>query len=281
MIKIRNISLFFILFIVAAPPAYSQVDIAGPWGSRRHEDDHERGEGPDIGDYSGLPINEAARFKADTWTATKWSVLEHQCEPHPSDYSPSFSSMLIYKEINEVTWETEAYKLVIGWMTPVRTIWMDGRPHPSENAPHTWEGFSTGEWHGDMLVVTTTHLKEGWIRRNGIPRSDSATLTEYFMRNGNYLTQVSIIEDPAYLTEPFIRSRDWELELGYQMTPYICSYRDEVGLEPDFVPHILPGQNTFLREYSETYDIPFEAARGGVETTYPEYMDDINRLMRD
>ena len=221
MIKIRNISLFFILFIVAAPPAYSQVDIAGPWGSRRHEDDHERGEGPDIGDYSGLPINEAARFKADTWTATKWSVLEHQCEPHPSDYSPSFSSMLIYKEINEVTWETEAYKLVIGWMTPVRTIWMDGRPHPSENAPHTWEGFSTGEWHGDMLVVTTTHLKEGWIRRNGIPRSDSATLTEYFMRNGNYLTQVSIIEDPAYLTEPFIRSRDWELELGYQMTPYI------------------------------------------------------------
>ena len=132
-----------------------------------------------------------------------------------------------------------------------------------------------------MLVVTTTHLKEGWIRRNGIPRSDSATLTEYFMRNGNYLTQVSIIEDPAYLTEPFIRSRDWELELGYQMTPYICSYRDEVGLEPDFVPHILPGQNTFLREYSETYDIPFEAARGGVETTYPEYMDDINTLMRD
>ena len=47
-----------------------------------------------------------------------------------------------------------------------RTIWMDGRPHPSKYAPHTWAGFTTGEWRGSTLVTTTTHLKWGWVRRN-------------------------------------------------------------------------------------------------------------------
>ena len=42
-----------------------------------------------------------------------------------------------------------------------RTIWMDGRPHPGPNAPHTWMGFSTGRYDGDMLIVETTHLKQG------------------------------------------------------------------------------------------------------------------------
>ena len=61
---------------------------------------------------------------------------------------------------------------------------LHGRPRaPSPNAQHSWQGFSTGEWEGDMLKVTTTHLKEGWVRRNGLPRSDKATLIEYFIRN--------------------------------------------------------------------------------------------------
>lgn len=256
----------------------AQVDIVGPWGTRIHEDRPDRRMGPEVGDYGGLPITDAARFQADNWTASKWSVLEHQCEPHPADYGPSFSSMLIYRDMNEDIWQTRAYKLVMGWMNPIRTIWMDGRPHPSEYASHTWQGFSTGEWHGDMLVVTTTHIKEGWVRRNGLPRSEEANLTEYFMRNGDILTWVSIVDDPVYLTEPLIRSRDFEVELGYQMTPYDCSYRDEVGLAPDYVPHILPGQNDYLTEFAERYGIPFEATRGGAESTYPEYMKLIKEL---
>ncbi len=275
---LKKLLFCLLIYSVMSCEVIAQVDIAGPWGTRRHEDDVERGGGPEVGDYTGLPITDAARFQADTWTATKWSVLEHQCEPHPADYGPSFSSMLIYRDINESTWQTNAYKLVMGWMTPIRTIWLDGRPHPSEYAPHTWQGFSTGVWHGDMLVVTTTHIKEGWTRRNGLQRSDQATLTEYFMRNGNILTWVSIIDDPIYLTEPLIRSRDFEIELGYQMIPYDCSYRDEVGLAPDFVPHILPGQNEYLTEFSERYNIPFEATRGGAESTYPEYMNVIKEL---
>ena len=47
------------------------------------------------------------------------------------------------------------------------TIWMDGRPRPSKNAPHDQTGFTTGVWNGNELIATTTHLKTGYIRRNG------------------------------------------------------------------------------------------------------------------
>jgi hypothetical protein len=69
-----------------------------------------------------------------------------------------------------------------------RSIRMDGRPHPGPDAMHTAMGFSTGTWEGDILAVRTTHLKEGRIRRNGITRSDRATVTGHFIRHGNVLT---------------------------------------------------------------------------------------------
>ena len=84
--------------------------------------------------------------------------------------------MRIWSENNPVTLEVVAWHTEMMWMQPRRTIYMDHRAHPADDALHTWQGFSTGEWVGDMLKVTTTHLKEGWIRRNGVPRSDKATM---------------------------------------------------------------------------------------------------------
>ena len=72
---------------------------------------------------------------------------------------------------------------------------------------YTWGGFSTAKWDGDILTVTVTHLKEGYLRRNGLPRSDKATLTEHWIRNGDFLTVVTIVTDPVYLTEPFTDHR--------------------------------------------------------------------------
>ncbi len=114
--------------------------------------------------------------------------------------------MRIWSEVDPFTQAVVAWHTTLRFMLPQRTIYMDGRPHPSENAPHTWQGFSTGEWEGDMLKVTTTHLKEGWIRRNGLARSEKATLIEYFIRHGDFFTLVSDVKDPVYLTEPFIRT---------------------------------------------------------------------------
>ena len=76
---------------------------------------------------------------------------------------------------------------------------MDGRPHPSAYAEHTWMGFSTGRWEGDTLVVTTTHIKQMWHRRNGLPQSDRVTLTERFFRHGNVLTYVTLHRRPGHI----------------------------------------------------------------------------------
>ena len=75
----------------AARRARRRRDLAGMWGQRFHEDLPERGAGPEIGDYTGLPVNDAARLRADSWDAAKWTMPERQCEPHPADYGAARS----------------------------------------------------------------------------------------------------------------------------------------------------------------------------------------------
>ena len=69
-----------------AAPAAAQVDLTGMWAPIFHEDQVERIPGPDVGDYAGLPINDALRLRADTWDASLLTLPEHQCKPHPSTY---------------------------------------------------------------------------------------------------------------------------------------------------------------------------------------------------
>jgi len=253
-------------------PPTAGVDLSGEWAPRFHEDQPERIPGPDIGDYLGLPINAAARQHADAWDASILTLPEHQCKPHPADYSPRGPANLrIWREIDHDTQQLVAVHTHISWQQPERTIWMDGRPHPPEYAAHTWQGFSTGKWDGDMLTVTTTHLKMGWIRRNGVPRSDKAVLTEHFVRHGDYLTLISVINDPVYLTEPFVRTTNWALDPHQQIAPYPCQAVVEVERPQGVVPHHLLGTNTFLSEFAAKESLPLEPTRGGAETMYPEY----------
>ena len=151
-----------------ALPAFAQVDATGEWSPRLHEDQAERMAGPDLGDYLGLPINAAARLYADSWDASLLTLPENQCRPIRDDYPPRGNSQVrISKEVDPSTQQVVAYHMLLSWMTQERTIYMDGRPHPPAYAAHTWQGFSTGKWEGNILTATTTHLKAGWIRRNG------------------------------------------------------------------------------------------------------------------
>jgi hypothetical protein len=152
---------------------------------------------------------------------------------------------------------------------------MDGRPHPSPYTQHTWMGFSTGRWDGDVLVVTTTHIKQMWHRRNGVPQSDKVVLTERFTRHGNVLTQTTITDDPVYLTEPLVKTTDFVLNprpLPPQQLLYPCQSVVEIADQPrGAVPHYLPGRNPFLGEFRAASGLPEAATRGGAETTYPEF----------
>jgi hypothetical protein len=273
-------AMLLIAIVLSNSSAFAQIDFVGEWAPQFHEDQPERVGGPPVGDYAGLPINDAARFMADAWEASILSVPEHQCKPHPADYSPRGPANLrISKEVDTASQETIAYHTHISWQAPERTIWMDGRPHPDELAAHTWQGFSTGEWIGgpnsQVLKVVTTHLKKGWIRRNGVPRSDQAELTEYFYRHGNFLTWTSIVNDPLYLTEPMIRTSDFMVNPGQQIAPYPCLIVSEVEQPHGWVPHWLPGTNPDLEEFAKDQHVPPEAMRGGAETMLPEYRNKV------
>jgi hypothetical protein len=262
--------------IVFGTPAFAQIDLVGEWAPQFHEDQPERVGGPNVGDYAGLPINDAARFMAEAWDADILSVPEHQCKPHPADYSPRGPANLrFWKEVDTATQQVIALHTHISWQAPERTIWMDGRPHPDEFAAHTWQGFSTGTWEGgansQVLKVVTTHLKKGWIRRNGVPRSDEAELTEYFFRHSEFLTWTAIINDPLYLTEPMIRTSDFRLAPNQNIGPYPCLIVSEVEQPHGWVPHYLAGENPVLEEFAQSQGVPAEAMRGGAATMLPEF----------
>jgi hypothetical protein len=258
---------------LSSAPAFAQVNLSGVWNNLGilHEDFPDRLPGPEVGDYAGLPVNDAVRLRADSWDASLITLPEYQCRVHPSDYVPSFAGMRIWEERDSASQQLIAiHTHHFAWGTE-RTFWMDGRPHPPEYALHTAMGFSTGKWDGDILTVTTTHLKEGWTRRNGLTRSDKATVTEHFIRHDNHMTLVTIVNDPAYYTEPVIRSRDYEYEIGGDIGPYPCEPVEEIIRPKGAIPHHLPGTNPFLGEYPAAHGVPPEAARGGAETMYPEY----------
>ena len=176
-VKIAGLVLLLMSF---AGPASAQIDLSGIWAPIFHEDQVERIPGPDAGDYAGLPINDELRMRADSWDASLLTLPEHQCKPHPSTYGfRGVGNLRIWSDVDPTTQQMLRISTHIQWQEQHRDIWMDGRPHPPEYAAHTWQGFSTGRWEGETLIVTTTHLKAGWIRRNGLVLSDRATMEDF------------------------------------------------------------------------------------------------------
>jgi cyclase len=264
-----------LLLLVVPSPALAQRDLSGNWTALYHEDQPHRIPGPELGDYTGIPLNDAGRLKADSWDASILTLREHQAKPHPSTYSlRGPANIRITRELDPVTQETIGYELFGTFGQATRLIWLDGRPHPPEHAAHTWAGFSTGRWDGNSLEVTTSHLKAGWLQRNGVAHSDRATMTERFIRHGSYLTVVTIVDDPIYLEEPFIRTTNWVLNPDQEVRRTQFDVVDEVAVRrKGEVPHYLPGSAEATRkltEFSSRYKLPAEAARGGAATTYPD-----------
>jgi hypothetical protein len=233
------------------------------------------------GDFTGVPLNDAARRYAEAFDVTRVAVLEHQCQPY--NVAHIYRGPLqfrLWEEKDPATQEIIAYKQYLGTYMQRRTIWMDGRAHPPDYALHTFMGFSTGEWHGDILTVTTTHIKKEFYRRSGIPSSDQTTLVEHYIRHGNLLSHVMIITDPVYLTEPYVNTEEFVLmERGNQNWLYNCEYVMEVPMPKHDVPHYLPGTSPFIEEWANLFGLPFEAVFGGAQTLYPEYMPRLEALM--
>jgi hypothetical protein len=265
-----------LLAVFASSPAWAQGDFSGVWQPRYQEDFLERIPGPELVDYVGLPINESARRFAESWDPSRITLPEEQCRVHVSPYiyrGPT--NLRIWEERHPVTQDLIAIKHYNSTYEQTRTIYMDGRPHPGPNEAHTWMGFSTGRYEGDMLVVETTHLKQGWIRRNGVPMSDQAKMTEYYVRYADLMTHTFVLIDPVYLAEPLVKSQDFirsSRELAAQTWLWVCEPVVEIANRPEgTIPAYMPGEHPFQTEYAQRHRLPMIAVLGGPETMYPEF----------
>jgi hypothetical protein len=275
-IRVAKIALAVAAMLFVTVPAFAQVDLSGGWQSLEHEDWIERAPGSDPVDYTGLALSDAGRAKALSYTYAQLAMLERQC----LYYTPQYvvwgpQGVRIWSESDPVRGSVVAWKISAVVDRDIVTIWMDGRPHPSEYAFHPFSGFTTGHWEGDVLVAHTTHIKAGYLRRNGVGSSDQATADWRIFRHGDFLTIMVIVNDPIYLAEPDVVTRVWALDpqsnATTTSTPCVpvseLSRVDDVGV----VPHNLPGKNPDINEMTERYRIPREAVLGYPETLYPEY----------
>jgi hypothetical protein len=267
---IRAALIVLLLGAATARAAFGQVDLAGSWAARNNE--ILAGDGLPV-DYTGMPLNDEARTKALSYSESQLSMIERQCQGWPAFYLVQGPfGLRIWSEIEPVKGSVVSWTIGAWEDRAPMTIWMDGRPHPSEYALHTRAGFTTGAWEGDTLVARTTHMQAGFLRKTGPPSSDLATLTTRFSRHGDILTVLAIIEDPVYLAEPWVLSKSFQL--GATPVPPVgppCMSTFEGREAGESVPHYLPEKNPFVDEMTRKYQIPREAVLGEPQTLYPEY----------
>jgi hypothetical protein len=227
------------------PEASAPVDLTGYWVSIVDEDWRYRMVTPAPGDYQGVPMTPEARKVADTWDPAKDEAAGEQCKSYGAP------ALLRVPEYLHITWqddqtlkmETDAgmqtrlfhfgdWKAPAGpptlqgdsvavWEIPGRGGRGGGAP-PNPDAPPQGKG---------SLKVTTTHLKAGYLRKNGVPYSENAELTEYYdmikEHNGDVMLVVTIVTtDPRYLREPFIITSHFKKQAdnkGWKPSP--CSSR--------------------------------------------------------
>jgi cyclase len=258
--------------------AANPPDITGEWRLDNSEDDTTAQ--PPLGDYTGVPFNDAGRLRSDTTAESIWGTPEFQCRPHSAPHQwRGLGGARILKEQDPLTRDIRAYHFQF-MRSLDRPVFMDGRPHPPAWAPHTWTGFSTGQWVGNTLKITTTHLKDGFLKRGGPQTSDMYSMTEFLTRHGDVLSIVTVIDDPLYLDHPYIHSTTYSYDPVSSVAHEVCNssaFAENGGTNRHHVPHFLPGQTPPRSEWMKNEDwFPPAAALGGVKTIYPEYRTTLN-----
>ncbi len=287
--KSAKCAAFLLAFALMAGAAFGQgfnffgqsrtelgIDLSGDWVPGRSQDGDLGTAAGMMVDYGGIPINQGDRLYALAWNASRITLREHQCPGYaPPYFYIAPGNYRIWEERDPHTEQLAAIKMYGQIAEGLRTIWMDGRAHPPPYAQHTWSGFSTGKWQGNILSVYTSHIKRGWIRAPGVAQSDQATVMEYFIRHGDRITYFSVTTDPVYLTEPLSKTSELiRLPKDPGAWNYACDDGEQIlgrSQDPTEVPNYLWGQHPALREYSEKHHVPLLGALGGAETMYPEF----------
>jgi hypothetical protein len=215
------------------PKDAAPIDMTGYWVSIVTEDWRFRMITPPKGDYPDItPLNDAGKKIADAWDPAKDEAAGEQCKGYGAANIMRIPTRL------HITWANDtALKMETDAGTQTRTFRF-GKPETPAGASD-WQGFSVANWEGPAsgrgpggsLKVITTRMRPGYLQKNGVPYSASASMTEYFdvvkEPNGDqWLVVKSIIEDPQYLSRSVIRSTHFRKQAnatGWNPTP--CSAR--------------------------------------------------------
>ena len=207
--------------------AGARMDLTGYWVSVVTEDWLWRMITPPKGDVASIPLNPAGIKAASEWDLAKDNASGEQCKAFGAGAVMRIPGRLniTWQDPNTLKVETDAGK-------QTRLFHFNGTGTPS--GQRSLQGFSVATWEGGAvggggggfgsfaagagggLKVVTTQLSPGYLRKNGVPYSQNAVVTEYFDRHSDFgnewFTVTTIVEDPQYLTQPFITSTHFRKE---------------------------------------------------------------------
>ena len=236
----------------ASAKARAVIDVTGYWVSIVDEDWVWRMMTPAKGDYTSAPLNAEGRRVTDSWDPAKDEAEGNQCKAYGAGGIMRMPARLHIFWVDDNTLEMD---IDAGQQKRLfhfdGSKWHGGEPDLQGDSVATWEkqlqrragtpfdGPAPGM--GGNLHVVTTHMKPGYLEKNGVPYSGNAVLNEHFTvidLHGavTYLILTSQIEDPTYLREPFLLSSQFKREAdGSKWDPSPCrptwplSLREKLG----------------------------------------------------
>ena len=209
-------------------------DITGYWVALITDDWRYRMLTPPKGNVDYLPVNAEGRRVTEMWDPVGDEKNGEQCKAYGAGGVMRLPGRLhiTWADDNTVQLETDAG-------TQTRRFFF-GASQPL--AEPTWQGYSVARWefpasrtptpggagHGQLKVVTN-HLRPGYLRKNGVPYSANAVVTEYFLplvdrRGQEYLAVTIFVDDAQYLQQPYIKTYEFKKQpdaSGWNPTP--CS----------------------------------------------------------
>ena len=222
------------------PRAAAPIDLTGYWVSLVTDDWRWRMVTPPKGDVLYLPVNAEGRRVANEWDPAKDEAAGEQCRAYGAGGLMHLPGRL------HISWQDDQ-TLVIEADAGTQTRVLRFGANVPANEPASWQGYSIAQWemdggagrrgrpstvkpvHGSLKTVTT-RLKPGYFRRNGVPYSENAMLTEYWTtltdEGVDYLVVTNTLDDPTYLAQPYVRSVQFKRQpdnKGWKPTP--CTAR--------------------------------------------------------
>jgi len=220
------------------PREEAPIDLTGYWTAVVTQDWRWRMVTPKTGDFPGIPLNAEGKKLANSWDPAKVEAAGEQCKAYGAPGLMRMPTRL------HITWQDEkTLRLDTDAGTQTRLLHFGDFKNAG---PRTWQGTSIAKWEfvrtkipphmpgpisGGSLKVVTTQIRPGYLRKNGVPYSADAVLTEYFdvttEPNGwQSILLTSIIEDSQYLSQPILLNTNFrKLADGSSWNPTPCSAR--------------------------------------------------------